>query len=58
MNKIYLSWEEFGIMVDKLVELIKKSRIKFDGVCGIPRGGVILAICLAHKLTLPLYNSI
>ena len=54
MNKIYLDWEEFGIMVDKLAELIKKSKFKFDCVYGIPRGGIILAVCLAHKLNLPI----
>lgn len=54
MNKIYLSWEDFGIMVDNLVKKIKKSRLKFDGVYGIPRGGLIIAVCLAHKLNIPL----
>ncbi len=53
MNKIYLSWELFGLMADRLVTNIKKSKTKFDGVYGIPRGGLILAVCLAHKLNLP-----
>lgn len=53
MNKIHLSWETFGLMVINLAEHIKKSQYKFDGVCGVPRGGIILAICLAHKLNLP-----
>ena len=54
MNKIYLSWIEFGLMIKDLTNRIKKSRFKFDGVYGIPRGGIILAICLSHSLKLPL----
>ena len=53
MNKIYLFWGKFGLMVDRLADLIKKSKTKFDGVYGIPRGGLILAVCLAHRLNLP-----
>ena len=54
MNRIYISWKDFGSMIEKLSNLIKKSRYKFDGVYGIPRGGLSLAVALSHKLNLPL----
>jgi len=54
MNNIVLSWSDFGSLVEKLVEKIKKSKEKFDGVYGIPRGGLPLAVILSHKLNIPL----
>mgnify|MGYP001358257760 CR=1 FL=1 len=54
MNKIHLSWEEFDSMVNQLVEKIKISGKKFDSVCGIPRGGLPIAVCISHRLDLPL----
>lgn len=54
MNKKYLNWNEFDRMVRNLTIQIKKSRYKFDGIFGIPKGGIILSICLAHRLNLPL----
>ena len=52
--KMYCSWQEFSFAVNELEEKIKKSKYKFDGIYGIPRGGVILAVCLASRLNLPL----
>ena len=48
MKNLYVSWEEFGRMIDKLSEQIEGT---FDGVYGVPRGGIIIALCLSHKLT-------
>ena len=53
-DKTYISWKDFEKMRKKLVKQIKKSNKKFDGVYGIPRGGLILAVCLSHDLNLPL----
>src|SRR3989344_5544025 len=49
-NKIILDWSEF----DKLTEQIIKSGAKFDGIYGVPRGGLVLAVYLSHKLNIPL----
>jgi len=54
MNNITLSWSDFGNLVEKLADKIKKSKEKFDGVYGIPRGGLPLAVILSHKLNIPL----
>lgn len=53
MKKIYISWEDFGIGVDKLIKKIKVSKIKFESVYGIPYGGLPLAIAVGKKLNLP-----
>jgi hypoxanthine phosphoribosyltransferase len=53
MNKINISWNKVGKMIDSLAEKIKKSGIKFDGVFGIPRGGLPLAVILSHRLEVP-----
>jgi len=53
MNKIIISWDKVGQMIDELAEEIKKSQIKFDGVFGIPRGGLPLAVILSHQLEIP-----
>ena len=54
MNKIYVDWKEFGIMIDKLAEKIKASKEEFDGVYGPPRGGLPIAVVLSHSLNLKL----
>jgi len=54
MNKIYISWQEFEKMTKDLINKIKISEEKFDGVYGIPRGGLITAVYLSHQLNIPL----
>lgn len=56
MNRIYLSWTQFDSMVRELANRIKLSRFKFDGIYGFPRGGLILAVCLSHRLNLPMVH--
>ena len=54
MRKVYLEYEEFGLMMNELVDKIKKSKLKFDGVYGVPRGGLSLALHLSHNLKIPI----
>ena len=53
MEEVRISWKEFGELAEKLAEKIKLSGEEFDGVYGIPRGGLALAVFLSHKLNLP-----
>lgn len=48
------TWEEFEKDVPKLVKEIKRLGKKFDGIYGIPRGGLPLAVTLSHRLNLPI----
>ncbi|MFC1682167.1 phosphoribosyltransferase [Nanoarchaeota archaeon] len=53
-EKVYLSWVDFDSALKKLIEKIKESGKIYCGVYGIPRGGLVLAVCMAHALDLPL----
>jgi len=52
-KKIYRSWEDFEEARIELVKEIKESGKTYSGVFAIPRGGLILGVCLAHDLDLP-----
>lgn len=54
----YYSWKEFEKDIPKIVKLIKKKKLKFDNIYGIPRGGLCLAVCLSHYLGVPLADKI
>ena len=54
VKKVFYTWKQFESDCNKLAVLIRKSGDKFDSLYGIPRGGLILAVRLSHKLGLPL----
>jgi len=58
-KKVFYTWKQFERDCDKLAGLIKKSGKKFDSLYGIPRGGLVLAVRLSHKLGLSviMHNS-
>ncbi|MBI4158206.1 MAG: hypothetical protein HY505_01100 [Candidatus Yanofskybacteria bacterium] len=58
-KKVFYTWKQFESDCDKLSAIIKKSGRKIDSLYGIPRGGLVLAVRLSHKLGLPLmmHNS-
>ena len=53
-------YEDVGILVEKLIEYEKQKQLslfsfgRFDGVYGIPAGGLVLAVYLHYRLKLPL----
>jgi len=51
---IHIDWDTFGKLAQGLVAKIKDSGFTFDGVYGIPRGGLPLAVIMSHHLNLPL----
>ena len=53
MAKIEISWNKANEMIKNLEIKIKKSNIKFDGIYGVPRGGLPLAVMLSYKLDIP-----
>lgn len=52
----FYSWSEIEKDMDVLIENIKKSGVKFDGVVGIKTGGAIISDYLGEKLNLPVYK--
>ncbi|MBU0467279.1 MAG: hypothetical protein KJ718_00590 [Nanoarchaeota archaeon] len=51
-RKVIVNWREFGEMIDSLAGKIKESSLEFDGLYGIPRGGLPVAVALSHRLGL------
>jgi hypoxanthine phosphoribosyltransferase len=48
----HLSWQQFDAAVEQIVALGPPADC--SGVYGIPRGGLVLAVALSHRLELPL----
>jgi hypoxanthine phosphoribosyltransferase len=53
MKKIYLTWDNIEELTDKLVDEIKLSNVPPLYITGLPRGGLIPAVMLSHKLNIP-----
>ena len=53
-NKEYITWEMFGRAIKVLAQKIRNDPNfeRFKRIYGIPRGGVVVAIALAHQLDL------
>lgn len=49
------SWQQFDNDIKKIVRFLRKR--KFNGVWGLPRGGLPLAVCLSHALDIPLLSE-
>lgn len=49
---VRVTWEQVDEYLNKIVETINPHN--YTGVYGIPRGGLVLAAWLSHKLYLPL----
>ena len=47
-----LSWHDFDQAVERIAKRYGERR--FSGIHGIPRGGLVLAVALSHRLDLPL----
>jgi hypoxanthine phosphoribosyltransferase len=56
-SKICLNWDEIEDLVKILAEKIKTEQPQIDSIMGLPRGGLIPAVMLSHKLNLPLVST-
>ena len=48
----HLSWQDFDRAVDTIAASCQGAQL--CGIHGIPRGGLVLAVALSHRLALPL----
>jgi hypoxanthine phosphoribosyltransferase len=55
-NTTFISWNELESYLDKMVERINNSEIKYDAVVGIKTGGAIISDYISFKLGLPNYK--
>jgi len=53
MKKTYLKWKDIDKATDNLAKQIIKSKLEIDVIHGCPRGGLIPAVMLSHKLGIP-----
>lgn len=51
-----IEWKEIDLRVSKLIERINKA--KYTNLYGVPRGGLILAVMLSHRLKLPVITDV
>jgi hypothetical protein len=45
-------------LIEDLVDLVRKSGVKYELVYGVPRGGLIPAVYLSHMLEIPLATDL
>jgi hypoxanthine phosphoribosyltransferase len=60
-NKINVnfSWKEFDFAMDQIAWQLTAGDLldKFGFIYGIPRGGLVIAVALSHRLSKPLIDS-
>lgn len=58
MIKEYISWNKIEKAVDIIGEKIPKElKNQVRGIYGVPRGGLIPAVMLSHKLKIPIFEE-
>tara|TARA_R100001163_G_C5059964_1_gene196704 strand:- start:357 stop:761 length:405 start_codon:yes stop_codon:yes gene_type:complete len=55
MSKIFYNWEDVEGRVSDLCQRLKHE--SFEVVYGVPRGGLIVAVLISHKLGIPLITD-
>ena len=55
MNKVELSWNDVEQYIEKLQ--IKYEDQNISGVYGVPRGVLVLAVIISHRLQIPLLTA-
>lgn len=55
MKKVNLSWGMVEAYVDHVAKVY--TDFKFTGVYGFPRGGLVLAVMISHRMGIPLLMS-
>jgi uncharacterized protein len=54
MKKLFLPWIYISTAIDSLSKQIIESGVEIKHIHGVPRGGLIPAVMLSHKLNIPL----
>jgi len=57
MDRRYLNWNDIDRAINKIVASINSSEIKINAVGGLPRGGLIPAVMLSHRLGIPFVSQ-
>lgn len=57
-NKIFISWDDIDTLVGELCNRISQSGLEVTSITGIERGGLIPAVMVSHKLSIPYVTRI
>lgn len=57
-DKLIITWNEFGELLDILCNDIEQSNYKFNYVVAIPRGGLSIGQKISHYFKVPLLTNI
>jgi hypoxanthine phosphoribosyltransferase len=49
-----ITWHKINEVCDKLSKILRNSGKKFDWIYGVPRGGLIPAVMMSHRLKIPM----
>jgi len=52
-----LTWQQFETACQQIASRVKQHPKTINKIYGIPRGGIILAVCLSYLLDLPLITD-
>ena len=57
-EKLFLSWRDIDDLVENLCQKIQSTKPPhiIESITGLPRGGLIPAVMVSHKLNLPFIN--
>lgn len=55
ISRKYVEWQDIQKYIESVAEFFKNNNI--TGVYGIPRGGLVLAVLLSHKMNIPLLQA-
>lgn len=53
--KEFITWERVEDFIDEVVALFQEGEV--TGVYGLPRGGLVLAVMISHRLDIPLLTA-
>lgn len=53
MIKRFLTWQDIDFAIERLATNIENSDKKISAITGLPRGGLIPAVMLSHRLGIP-----
>jgi hypoxanthine phosphoribosyltransferase len=56
MNKRFITWDYIETAVNNIASQIESSELNIEYILGMPRGGLIPAVMLSHKLNIPLFR--
>gem|GEM_PF-1918759 len=58
MGKVGLTYHDYSNLIDEALVKLFKNNLTFDGVYGLPRGGLPIAVHISHHLNIPMIMNL